>query len=156
MITALLSWRITHMSRMESWSLRWIRSLGHLSRTPNHRQRQIQIQSRSRSRSLILSPMTVTSAQHHNLTMMPSCMAILVNHRNITRQAAAQAALNATSPGLQAILIVGNQLTRPAVAYLIKRPQKPTSMAKRLLTLKLVSVPRVVSNAVGAGPRTVL
>jgi len=150
MITALLSWRITHMSRMESWSLRWIRSLGHLNRTPN--QRQIQIQSRSRS----LNPMTLMSAQHHNLTMMPSCMAIPVSHQNITLQAAAQTALNATSPGLQATLIGGIQLTRPAAAYLIKRPQKPTSMAKKLLTLKLVSVPRAALNAVGAGPRMIL
>ena len=150
MITALLSWRITLMSRMESWSLRWIRSLGHLSRTPN--QRQIQIQSRSRS----LNPMTLMNAQHHNLTMMPSCMVIPVSHQNITWQAAAQIALNATSPGLQATLIGGIQLTRPAAAYLIKRPQKPTSMAKRLLTLKLVSVPRAALNAVGAGPRMIL
>ena len=148
MITALLSWRITHMSRMESWSLRWIRSLGHLSRTPN--QRQIQIQSRS------LNPMILMSAQHHNLTMMPSCMAIPVSHQNITLQAAAQTALNATSPGLQVTLIGGIQLTRSAAAYLIKRPQKPISMAKRLLTLKLVSVPRAALNAVGVGPRTIL
>jgi len=154
MITALHSWKITHMSKMESWSLRWIRSLGHLNRTPN--QRQIQIQSRSRSRSLSLSPMTLMSAQHHNLTMVPSCMAILVSHQNITRQAAAQTALNATSPGLQVTLIVGIQLTRPVVACLIKRPQKPTSMAKRLLTLKLVSVLRAALNAVGAGLRTIL
>jgi len=148
MITALLSWKITHMSRMESWSLRWIRSLGHLNRTPHQRQ----IQSRNHS----LNPMTPTNAQHHNLTMMPSCMAIPVSHQNITRQAAAQTAPNAISLGLQATLIDGIQLTRPAAAYLIKRPQKPTSMAKRLLTLKLVFALRAVLNAVGAGPKTIL
>jgi hypothetical protein len=160
MIIAQLSWKITLMSKMESWSLRWIRTLIHLNRTPHQRQIQSHSRSRSRNRNHSLSPMTLmttkTSAQQLNLIMMLSCMATPVNHPNITRQAAAPAALNATSPGLQTTLIAGIQLWQLANVYQNRWPQNHTSMAKRLWIRKLAFALRAASSAVGVGPRTIL
>merc|ERR1712038_937985 len=117
---------------MESWSLRWIRSLDLLDLTPNHHQIQIQNlnRSRSHSRSPRLRPNLTMNAQQLNLTMALSCMVTPVNHRNITQTTVAQTALNATSLGLQAILIDGIQNRRPAAVYQSKRHLMPIIMAK--------------------------
>ena len=147
MTTAQLSWRITLTFRMASWSLRWIRSLDRLCRTPS----RSQILSRNRSPS----PSLMMTAQQINSTMKPSCMVILVSHQSTTHQAVAQAALSAISLGLLATQTVGIQLRRPAVVCRIRCPQVPTSMAKRPLTRKLAFVLRAASNAVGAGPRMI-
>ena len=141
---------------MESWSLRWIRSLDLLDLTPNQRQIQIQSLNRSHSRSPRLRHNLTMNAQQHSLTMALSCMVTPVNHRNITQTTVAQTAPNAISLGLQAILIDGIQNRRPAAVYQSKRHQMPTTMAKRPRILKLVSVPRAALNAVGVGPRTIL